>query len=396
MAPPSSNSGMLSATIELAKVIAVNPDNWTMTVRTVTHGKTISNIPILSVYLHQKNGEGISFIPEPGCSLYIARPSDSDSFCIPILFGGAADGKASYRSNRSSMNPGDIFLTSRDDNGIRIKRGGTTEVSSSPLAKTVYTYYNNAVTNIAENFYVKSLGSNVDVETDLPEENNQGKFGSRIVLRSREFVDNKKDVVSLSLGRINPTDDIASNVDVYKLSIGEDPDNPTYDLSINKDGDLISSYNNSVYNYSSTEHNYSEAVYTFQTSTNFSGPTMNFGCDAAMNFNTPLATFSTAATVTGLLTVGGGIALSGGIAPGTPGTPVAVAASSASVTAPVMKFDSNAQESISLMATACAAAATAANLVAPGSFTPDQIAALTSFALSVSSGAQTSSTLEVD
>lgn len=388
---PSTPSMMKASTIEQARVVSVDPDRWTMVVRTTTHGKTIGDVPILSIYLHQSNGEGIHYMPEPGCIVYIARPSDADAACIPLLFGGAADGKASYRANRSSMNPGDISLHTRDDNGIRIKRGGTTEVSSSPLAKTVYTYYNNAVTNIAENFHVKSLGSNIEVETDLPEENDQGKFGSRITLRSREFVDTSEDVVTLSLGRVNPVDPVQDAVEVYKLSVTD-----KYDLGIKKDGDLVSSYNNSVYNYNSTEHNYTSATYNFQTNTDFSGPTMNFGCNAAINFNTPIATFSTAATVTGLLTVGGGLALSGGIVPGTPGTPVAVAASSQSTTAPVMKFDSTAQEALALMATACAAAATAANIVAPGSFTPDQITALGTFAASVTAGTQTSSTLEVD
>ncbi len=388
---PSTPSAMRSSTIEQARVVAVDPDRWTMTVRTTTHGKTIGDVPILSIYLHQNNGEGIHYMPEPGSIIYIARPSDADAACIPLLFGGAADGKATYRANRSSMNPGDIFLYTRDDNGIRIKRGGTTEISSSPLAKTVYTYYNNAVTNLAENFHVKSLGSNIDVETDLPEENSEGKFGSRITLRSREYVDTAGDVVSLSLGRTDPTAPTDDTAFVYDLRVSG-----TYDRSINKDGDLVSSYNNSVYNYNNTEHNYATATYNFQTNTDFTGPTMNFGCNAAMNFNTPIATFSTAATVTGLLTVGGGLALSGGIAPGTPGTPVAVAASSLSSTEPVMKFDSNAQEALALMATACAAAATAANIVAPGSFTPDQITALGTFASSIASGTQTSSTLEVD
>jgi len=255
----------------------------------------------------------------------------------------------------------------------------------------VYTYYNNSITNIAENFHVKSLGSNIDVDTDLPEENSEGKFGSRIVLRSREYVDSSEDVVILSLGRVDPTSATDNTASVYDLTVSD-----TYDYSINKDGDLVSSYNNSVYNYNNTEHSYTTATYNFQTNTDFTGPTMNFGCNAAMNFNTPIATFSTAATVTGLLTVGGGLALSGGIVPGTPGTPVAVAASSQSTTAPVMKFDSTAQEALALMATACAAAATAANVVAPGSFTPDQITALGTFAASVTAGTQTSSTLEVD
>lgn len=391
MLTPSTPSSMKSSTIEQARVVSVDPDKWTMVIRTTTHNKTVGDVPILSLYLHQNNGEGVHYMPEPGCIVYIARPSDADAACIPLFYGGAADGKATFRSNRPSMNPGDIFLYSRDDNGIRIRRGGTTEISSSPLAKTVYTYYNNAVTNIAENFHVKSLGSNIDVETDLPEENSEGKFGSRIVLRSREYVDSNEDTVTLSIGRVDPTSATDNTASVYDLSVSD-----TYDYSINKDGDLVSSYNNSVYNYNNTEHSYTTATYNFQTNTDFTGPTMNFGCNTAMNFNTPIATFSTAATVTTLLTVGGGLALSGGIAPGTPGTPVAIAASSLSPTEPVMKFDSNAQEALALMATACAAAATAANIVAPGSFTPDQIAALGAFAASIASGTQTSSTLEVD
>lgn len=264
---PSTPSMMKASTIEQARVVSVDPDRWTMVVRTTTHGKTIGDVPILSIYLHQSNGEGIHYMPEPGCIVYIARPSDADAACIPLLFGGAADGKASYRANRSSMNPGDISLHTRDDNGIRIKRGGTTEVSSSPLAKTVYTYYNNAVTNIAENFHVKSLGSNIEVETDLPEENDQGKFGSRITLRSREFVDTTQDVVTLSLGRVNPVDPIEDAVEVYKLTVTD-----KYDLGIKKDGDLVSSYNNSVYNYTNTEHNYTAATHTFSDNTRFDGP----------------------------------------------------------------------------------------------------------------------------
>lgn len=384
-------STMSNCTIEQAVVVSVDPDAWSMVVRTTTHNKTIFDVPILSFYLHQSNGEGVHCVPEPGCVVFIARPSDSEAKAIPLLYGGAFDAAASFRGNRSTMNPGDIFLTTRDDNGVRIKRGGTTEISSTPLAKTVYTYYNNAINNIAENFYVKSLGSNINVVTDLPEENPEGKFGSRIELVSREYVDNSEAVTTLSIGRVDPTDPVDSTSDVYRLEVEN-----SYFEGINKDGDVLSSYNSSVYNYFSTEHSYASATYNFQTNTDFNGPTMNFGCSAAMNFNTPLATFSTAAVVTGLLTVGGGLALSGGIAPGTPGSPVAVAASPQSPTAPVMKFDSSAQEALALMATACAAAAAAANVVAPGSFTPDQITALGTFAASITAGTQTSSTLEVD
>ena len=332
-------------------------------------------------------------MPESGCVIYIARPSDSSSKAIPLLFGGADDAQGSFRSNRSTMNPGDIFLTTRDDNGLKLKRGGTTEISSTPLAKTVYTHYDNAVTNIAENFHVKSLGSNIDVETDFRSEDANNKAGSRILLRSREYVDTSGDQVTLSLGRVDPTDSKSIN---NKPRLFEVTCTDKYDLGINADGDLVSSYNDSVYNYNSAEHNYATATYNFQTNTDFSGPLMNFGCNTAMNFNTPIATFSTAAAVTGLLSVGGGLALSGGIAPGVPGTPIAVAASSLSSTEPVMKFDSNAQEALALMAAACAAAATAANVAFPGSFTPDQITALGTFAASIAAGTQTSSTLEVD
>ena len=82
------------------------------------------DMPFASPYMHHQGGEGIYCMPEVGARCWVCWPSDALSPFL-LAYGPYAssdqDAANRWRSGREELRPGDIYLGTRDRNGIAIR-----------------------------------------------------------------------------------------------------------------------------------------------------------------------------------------------------------------------------------------------------------------------------------
>jgi hypothetical protein len=165
---------------EEGTVTDVNRKNWTVTVETRHSSKGPNDIQCLVPYTHVNNGEGIHFLPEVGAICMLAWPNDNTP---PFIMGfkGAAgvqtsqDGRperstadpegsdtdVSFQSRRPDLNPGDIAVTTRDENFIYLRRGGIVQIGATPISQRVYVPVLNYIRDYCENYSMSAFGGDV-------------------------------------------------------------------------------------------------------------------------------------------------------------------------------------------------------------------------------------------
>lgn len=178
-------------TVEEAYVINVNRRNYTVDVETRHSAKTVADVQCMSPYHHFANGEGIYFLPEVGAICYLAWPSDhtppfvlgfigaasvresDDDTAIRSTSDGGSRTDTSFKSNRLDLNPGDIALTTRDENFIVLRRGGVLQIGATPIAQRIYIPIKNYVKDFAENYSMMTFAGDVSWTVE-PSENDPG------------------------------------------------------------------------------------------------------------------------------------------------------------------------------------------------------------------------------
>lgn len=195
---------------EEAEVVNVNPDTFTVTVETRHSSKHVEDITWISPYHHYRNGEGVHFVPEVGSLCYVGWPSDNTP---PVVLGfvsaarpvdgeslrfgsdGSSDQDVSFRSNRMPLNPGDIALTTRDENFVVLRRGGVLQIGATPTAQRVYIPIQNYVKDFCENYNLATFGGEMAWTVDRPEKDPSGKAPTEYVFHLREYAEDQKATV---------------------------------------------------------------------------------------------------------------------------------------------------------------------------------------------------------
>jgi hypothetical protein len=132
-------------------------------------------------------------MPEVGAQVFLVSPSDgSNSFLLlsaPQASATTEDGQpGSFHSGRPFLNPGDISLLTRDGNGFIARRGGLTELRSTPLSRVVFNPFANEVLTLAENWKIDTVGGTMAWSSNDPNTGFVGDTTSSLTVEVREFI----------------------------------------------------------------------------------------------------------------------------------------------------------------------------------------------------------------
>lgn len=182
-----------------ARVLDVNVDRYTVTVAPEFIKSPHSDISFATPYQHPNNGEGIYFMPEVGSLCWVCYNSEGGR---PFVIGwkSANDSSGSRRANKQNLNPGDIYMGTRDENFMVLRRGGVVQIGSTPLAQTIYVPINNTIKNFCENFAIHSLGGDLEWTVRRAEETTDGTRPTSLKLSAKAFTDDPKSVAELEIG----------------------------------------------------------------------------------------------------------------------------------------------------------------------------------------------------
>lgn len=230
----------IRAIIRAAIITDVDPNKWTVKLKTPDNQQTWSNVPIPSVYLHGSEGEGVHVMPEVGSSVWVCEPSEGDTRPFVVCFRGLPDSEGSFRANRPPMNPGDIVMMTRDRNAIKVRRGGVVEVSSTPLSRSMWIPTSNRIFHLCENWDLQHFGGSMQWLTARPEEDPEGKAGTQLDWKLKEFAEDKAYVARLRVGgQIDEDGGQVVDLRVYKDgAVDEASLEQAVSLAITKEGNI--------------------------------------------------------------------------------------------------------------------------------------------------------------
>lgn len=153
-----------------AKVTNVNLVSWTVDVVSIYDRKFFGAVQVASPYLHYNQGEGIYALPEVGAVCMVCIPGDSSPpfvacFLMPFETLDVGDkhkdaSEATFGGGRDRGKPGDIVMTGRDGQFVKLHRGGVLQIGTTPLAQRMYIPMGNLMMDISQRYaHHNSAGS---------------------------------------------------------------------------------------------------------------------------------------------------------------------------------------------------------------------------------------------
>lgn len=193
------------SSIEKGKVIDVDIETFTLSVVTEMTKKSFMGVPFATPYQHYANGEGIYFMPEVGSICWLCWPSDNPSRPFVIGWAPAREENGSLRSKKMQLNPGDIYLGTRDENFLILRRGGIVQVGGGPLCQRIFMPINNVINDYCENYGLHALGGDLEWTIVRPEATTDGKRPALLSLKAREFANDAAPIAVLEIGSSSGT-----------------------------------------------------------------------------------------------------------------------------------------------------------------------------------------------
>lgn len=196
-----SSANLLGALVERARVVTVNIRDFTCDVTTEFTFKNKFDIPFMTPYCNQIQGEGMNFMPEVGAMCWICEPSEEEREAF-ILGWTMVDEGGSYRGGRELLNPGDLHFKTRDGNFLFLRRGGIVQIGATPVCQRVYLPIRNIIQDFAENYELHTPAGDLTWKVLRKEEDAAGKQACTYTLACKEFSDdpNEDTVAVLKMG----------------------------------------------------------------------------------------------------------------------------------------------------------------------------------------------------
>jgi hypothetical protein len=243
------------AFIESGTVIDVDISNYSLTVYTQFTHKPLYGLSFAMPYHHYANGEGIYFMPEVGSVCWVAFPSDGMRPFV-MSWAPARDRESdSLRSGRPALNPGDIYLGTRDDNFMILRRGGVVQIGGGPLNQRMFIPLNNTIRDFCENYQLHTLAGDLEWTVVRDEFSTNGMRPSILRLAAREYADDAQPIALLEIGSSEapgpPIDSshTANNANILSLTInnmGEAGATAKIKLNFRKDGSAYWEFKDNV------------------------------------------------------------------------------------------------------------------------------------------------------
>ena len=184
--------------VHSARIVDVNVATYTVNVATQYARKLLTDISFMVPYTHSNNGEGIYFMPEVGSLCWLCEPTDGSR---PFIMGWAsAQDETDFSGNKQQLNPGDIYLGTRDGNGIWLRRGGVVQVGSTGLCQRIYIPINNTINDFCENYNLETLGGELSWTIQRSENDTDGHRPALFSLAGRQFADDANPIATLEIG----------------------------------------------------------------------------------------------------------------------------------------------------------------------------------------------------
>jgi hypothetical protein len=191
-------SELSAAAIVFARVLDVNCENYTVSITSEYAKKPQSGISFATPYQHYENGEGIYFMPEVGSVCWVAYPSDATR---PFVIAWAASQEAAgFRSKKMQLNPGDIYLGTRDENRLILRRGGIVQIGANPITQRIYMPLNNIIQDFCENYSLHTPGGDMEWVVKRDVETKDGKRPTYVNLQTRQLANDKQAIAGLKIG----------------------------------------------------------------------------------------------------------------------------------------------------------------------------------------------------
>lgn len=185
--------------LEIGRIVDIHPERGTVDFRSEMTERYSYDIPYSYPYFDQIGGNGFTFNPEVGTTAICLTTSEGRNIILGFI---GVDEEGSYLCGRQQGNPGDIFITGRDDNFLIIRRGGIVQLGSKPLCQTVYIPTNNIIQNFSENFELYTLAGEMKFSVARAEDQSDGHSKVLYSLNVKEYADDPKDgpIVSMKAG----------------------------------------------------------------------------------------------------------------------------------------------------------------------------------------------------
>lgn len=229
---PVQHQGTTPAYIEAGRVLDVDITNYTLSITTKYTKKPQTGVTWSSPYMHFVNGEGVYIMPEVGSVCWVCFPSDGDRAFVlgwaPFMDEG------DYRSRRQDLNPGDIYLGTRDENFLVLRRGGVVQIGGGPLSQRIFLPINNTIKDFCENYALHTLGGDLEWAIQRKEDTADGKRPALLQLSAREMANDANPLAFLQVGSHGEGDPTILSLLVN--ASGEEGAAKKVSLALGKDG----------------------------------------------------------------------------------------------------------------------------------------------------------------
>ena len=215
-------------------MLDVNITNWTLSVHTEFTKKPLTDISFAVPYMHPHNGEGIYFMPEVGSLCWLCEPSDGNKGFVIAWAPPTVDGTGQFRGHRQDLNPGDIWMGTRDENFLVLRRGGVVQIGGNGLCQRMFLPINNTIKDFCENYGLHTLGGDLEWTVDRPEKKDDGHRPSLLKVSARTFADDAKHIATLEIGSHDGDDKTILTLKIKES--GDDGAETKISLKMSKEG----------------------------------------------------------------------------------------------------------------------------------------------------------------
>jgi hypothetical protein len=187
------------AYVESGIILDVDIENYAVTASPQIGRRPQYGISFATPYQHHANGEGMYFMPEVGSLCWICFPSDGSRPFV-IAWASPLDDTGGRRGSKKELNPGDIYLGTRDENFLILRRGGIVQIGGGPLCQRMFLPINNTIKDFCENFELHTLAGDLEWTVDLSEKTKDGSRPAGLHLKAREFAGDPEPIAYLEIG----------------------------------------------------------------------------------------------------------------------------------------------------------------------------------------------------